>query len=136
MYNKLSLVGVVLILGYMTLSYRPKLIVVSKATPEIVEVEIRESSSDPVYFQSAPEPILWDEPLTEVRHSNVITPMMIPNTSPRWDLKYANGKNNINESDLRAHIFREHGIAIQRMFKLKTNDLIRLHTYLHNGGKL
>lgn len=51
----------------------------------------------------------------------------IPYSKPQW---------RFNGLDLRNHISITHGIEYERMKYLNQNDLIRLHSYLHNGGSL
>ena len=60
------------------------------------------------------------------RYNNKIMSYDIPNTSPKW---------NHWGPDLKYHIYADHGIEMDRMSNLSNYDLVRLHSYVHNGGR-
>lgn len=102
----------------------------------------------PIYFYYIPKEnkeqdfnFCWKElpsTNTKVKYEQVVVPAKIslynnkimsydiPNTSPRW---------NHFGPDLKYHISADHGIEIDRMSNLNNYDLVRLHSYVHNGGR-
>jgi hypothetical protein len=62
----------------------------------------------------------------ELTYFPLIHPSDIPETK-RWLYR---------GEDLKMHIFITHGIQYERMKLLGHNDLVKLHSYLHNGGSL
>lgn len=66
-----------------------------------------------------------NEPEIVSFQSDTILPQDIPYTSP-WVYK---GNN------LKWHIYVTHGIETERMKLLNHYDLVKLHSYIHNGGR-
>lgn len=62
----------------------------------------------------------------KLTYFSIIHPSDIPETK-RWLYR---------GEDLKMHIFMTHGIQYERMRILSHYDLIKLHSYLHNGGSL
>jgi hypothetical protein len=77
-------------------------------------------------WKELPETTQWSKsPSSIIFYDNKIAPEEIPYTS-NWNYRGTN---------LKGHISSEHGIEINRMSKLSHYDLVRLHSYIHNGGR-
>ncbi len=103
--------------------YSAPTVIIKKIIPKAEFVQENPAPLEVIYVtndfsQSPPK----ETKLIEYIHSS-----MIPDSISYW--RY-------NGSDLRSHISITHGIEYGRMKYLNRNDLIKLHSYLHNGGSL
>lgn len=97
-----------------------KTIVVIKKQPEFLCLHVPPPVTPEECWKELPL-----EPEIVTFQDDIIRPQDIPYTSP-W--RY-NGK------DLKWHIYVTHGIETNRMNLLSYYDLVKLHSYIHNGGR-
>lgn len=107
--------------------YQPPIVLVSvdkkqEQQQDIVYYVEEEATSEPVIELFEPS-----KPIEYKSHYGIISPIEIPMTFPQWTY---------NGTNLKWHISVEHGISYQRMINLGPKDLIKLHSFLHNGGSL
>jgi hypothetical protein len=101
------------IVGLIALSMlTPDVIIVKKIIPP-KETIVTPEESEVIYVEPGP-------------YVSLIHPSDIPETK-RWLYR---------GTDIKSHISITHGIEYDRMKLLGSNDLVRLHSYLHNGGSL
>lgn len=65
-------------------------------------------------------------PIEINEEGNWIDPKTIPNTRP-WT---------VSGSDVRTHLLEDHGITDEQIKGWSVTDMHKLHSYLHNGGKV
>jgi hypothetical protein len=74
------------------------------------------------------EYILIENGVTEKdEYSDLIDPDRIPTNGPMWTF---------SGSDLVGHLEVQHEVQKHQVFNWTDSQLVRLHAYLHNGGKL
>ncbi len=98
---------------------------------ELTQKEIIiEDDSAGVFLDETPD-VKIKEYVVDVKKL-IIGPDDIPVTFPSWNWYGGDGARNLKE-----HIIMTHNIPIEKLEKFKTDGQLRkLHSYLHNGGKL
>lgn len=99
--------------------YSAPILIVKKTIPRAEPI----SSPSPLEIVD----VTPEQPLKQERFVAYIHSSNIPYSKPQWKF---------NGVDLRSHISITHGIEYERMKYLNQGDLVRLHSYLHNGGSL